>query len=138
MRKEFSLRGLRDLTIRLNKEPSLIEQDWRSAFYDAFEMTVEQKSVLEGLDGKANQLIQGAFRKAATAARNGGSIRLRVSNELDRNRRVLRLEINQLQNDETLPGEPDGSLDLICCCADCKCWHRCGTRPNPCAKPECQ
>jgi hypothetical protein len=122
-----------------NEDPSLIETDWRQPFYDTFELTAEQQGAVDELetkdDGKANLQIQEAFREAANAVRNGGEIRLRVTDDLDLGRRVLRLEVRKSADEELLGTETDTSFALICCCAHCKCWHLCGTIPNPC--PTC-
>ncbi|HAX80088.1 MAG TPA: hypothetical protein DCY88_30690 [Cyanobacteria bacterium UBA11372] len=134
MKKEFNLRSLRELTKRLNEEPSLIEDDWRQVFFETFEFTAAQRKVLDELEfednGRDHLQIQAAFSEAMGMVRKGGKIKLRVSNDLDLGRRVLRLQVRQLADEETL--EPDTDLAILCCCADCKCWHRCGTSPNPC------
>jgi len=137
MGKEFNLKDLRKLSKRLNEDPSLIEKDWRHVFYDTFELTETQKGVLDELEKedyeKAN-FLQETFSKAAAAVRNGGKIKLRVSNDLDLNRRVLRLEITKFGDDTTLPRVGETGILIACCCAWCDCWHWCW-RPNPC--PNC-
>jgi hypothetical protein len=148
MRKEFNLRDLNKLSKRLNQDPTLIEKDWRQPFYEMFEMNEDQKKTLDELEvsdnGNANLQIQNAFLEAANVARNGGQFKLRVYNDLDLDRRVLRLEFKKFSSDETLKKETvemsgvDTSLALVCCCAHCGCWHWCGTRPNPCASSSCQ
>jgi hypothetical protein len=139
LKKEFNLRSLHELTKRINEDPSAIEDDWRQVFFETFEFTAAQRKVLNELEfednGKDHLQIQTEFREATEVVRKGGKIKLRVSNDLNLGRRVLRLQVTQLAGLETEPSEPDTDSAILCCCADCKCWHRCGKRPNPC--PTC-
>jgi hypothetical protein len=138
MRKEFNLRDLHELSKRLNAEPALVEQDWRQVFYETFELTEAQQKAVDDLEtndsGRAHLQIQAAFREAAQAVRSGGRLRLRVSNDLDLGRRTLRLEVSKFTDDTVIDPDPEIGVAIICCCADCKCWHICGS-DNPC--PTC-
>lgn len=133
MKNEFNLRDLHKLTKRLNEDPSLVEHDWRQVFFETFEFTADQRKVLDELEfednGEEHLQIQAAFREAADVIRKGGKIKLRVFNDLDFDRRVLRLQVRQLADGEIEPLESDTDLS-ICCCADCKCWHRCRSGYN--------
>lgn len=130
MAEEFSLRGLLAVAKRINEDPSLVEEDWLAPFREAFELTSAQRQALDDLPLDHNASVQDAFREAAQAVRNGGRLRLRVSQDLEDNRRVMELETLAPDNGSRTT-RPSQVLGIICCCADCCCWHVCGSS-NPC------
>ncbi|MDI7923429.1 hypothetical protein [Ferirhizobium litorale] len=148
MKKEFNLRNLHDLTLRLNTSPPDVIDDWRTLLSDEFDLSEEESKYLEYIayedSGDVHKTIQAAFNEALANVRAGGRMRLRVYKDPANHGRVLRLETNspkfvssEVFFDEKFkePFPDEGTMtttDLICCCANCRHWHRCGTRPNPC------
>lgn len=140
-RQEFSIRGLIALTEQINNDPSLVESDWRTPFLAAFEFTDSQRQFVNDYPAENNQKVQELFRLAASQARNGRRMKLRIVSDLTGDsRRILQLEVPTVglaELDRTIineTGSPDASLTwpIVCCCADCCCWHWCDPSVNPC------
>lgn len=143
-RQEFTIRGLLALARQINDDPSLVESDWRAPFLEAFELTESQRRFLDDDPAGNNQKVQGLFRIAASQARKGHRMKLRIVGDVTNDsRRILQIEIPTTDRvelaDRTIIEEttmlPEGSLTwpIVCCCADCCCWHWCDPSVNPCA-----
>jgi hypothetical protein len=138
-RQEFTVRRLIELTQQINEDPALVETDWRAPFQAMFEFTASQNSFLDERPERT-QAVQEFFRVAASQARQGYRMRLRVVSDLTNDsRRVLQLEVpaiglaDRTIIDETSSTDSSLVFPIVCCCADCCCWHWCDNMVNPCA-----
>ncbi|QCB95022.1 hypothetical protein [Cellulomonas shaoxiangyii] len=130
--REFSIRGLTALARRINDDPSLVETDWREAFHDHFELTRSQRIALSDISDERNGEVQAAFAAASQRVRQGERIRLRVHADVETGRRMLMLQVAGPDGRLAMDGGEIGAI--LCCCADCSCWHWCW-EANPCLPP---
>jgi hypothetical protein len=142
-RQEFTIRGLLELVKQINADPSLVETDWRAPFLDAFELTPSQNVFLSAYPSEKHDKVQRLFHLAAAQIRGGHRVKLRIVSDLDSDsRRYLQLDIppggvvelaDRTIIDETGSGQGSLTFPIVCCCADCCCWHWCDDSVNPCA-----
>ena len=61
----FSLRGLNSLVGQLQDNPSIMENDWREPFKNAFSLTEQQRNLFDSLPAEQHNKVQEYFSRAA-------------------------------------------------------------------------
>lgn len=72
---EFSRESLKSLMDKANRDPTLLEPDWRKAVIDHFLLTPEQERGLRELSPEKVKHIQDHLSELARHVRGGGMIR---------------------------------------------------------------
>lgn len=124
---DFSVRGLHALVQELNRDPSLLEQDWCELAQQTFSMTNRQQEFLAQCPPELRDAVQSHFRNAAQHVQNGGNVELKVVREDDGRRALYLMTFPKV---ERKPGThmlraATAAVPIICCDANCGDWHWC-------------
>ncbi len=112
---KFSIRSYGALVREINRDPSLLERDWREVLESAFELTAGLRESIARLPDSTVVRTQEYFDAALRHIRNGRKLKTRIQTKDDGGH-----ELNFLLGD----GEPTTELrGIICCDADCGNWQ---------------
>jgi hypothetical protein len=72
-KSSFSRRALQDLVKKINRDPRLLEKDWRAIVRSHFRLTPDEEKSLTGTPSAKVEKIQKFLRELAQNIREGGT-----------------------------------------------------------------